>query len=106
MRYWIVFCFLFFVSPHLLADRHYVTVPSGLHEGQKVTVLGGNYSPNTRLQLDIIYEKGPHKIDTVVTNSEGKLEYVIDEVRSGENIVRIYLESGARLAETRMVVAK
>lgn len=82
----------------------FISVPSGLYEGQAVEVLGGNFQPGVELHLDVIRKGGGHSVESVQTDAGGALRYEFVNLDAGEYQLRIFALSGAPLAETRLVV--
>lgn len=86
------------------AQSAFITVPSGLYEGQAVVVQGGNFQPGAELHLDLVREGGGHTIEPVRADEEGALQLELEAPEAGEYQLRVYAPSGAPLAETRMII--
>ncbi|WP_421620795.1 hypothetical protein [Alkalilimnicola ehrlichii] len=90
----------------VVAQSAFLTVPSGLYEGDTVVVQGGNFQPEAELHLDLIREGGGHTIESIRADEDGALRFELEGMASGEYRLRAYSPSGAPLAETRVIVSE
>lgn len=89
-KHYFIYVILFFGIINIAyADNSWISVPSGLSQGQNAELKGAGFDVNKDLILQVTYPDQHSDDIPVLSSSDGKIAYALPLVQTGEYMVRV-----------------